>query len=84
MWALFIPGLGPFAAMATRGNSAYGNVALAGDALAQGAGIAMFIIGLTVKHDVLVEDEPRRSGVELTIAPIAGAGRAGLGLVGTF
>jgi hypothetical protein len=84
MWTLFIPGLGPFAAMATQGNSAYGNVALAADAIAQGAGIAMFIAGLTAKHDVLVENDTHRTGVELTVAPIVGAGRSGLSLVGRF
>jgi len=86
LWTLFVPGLGPFSAMASPGNSTYGNVALAADGLAQGAGIAMFIAGLVSKHDVLIEDETpaRRQAVEFTVVPMAGAGRAGLGVVGTF
>jgi hypothetical protein len=86
LWTLFVPGLGPFSAMASPGNSTYGNVALAADAIAQGAGIAMFIAGLTAKHDVLIEDETpaHHATVQWTVAPIAGAGRAGLGVVGTF
>lgn len=77
---LIIPVAGPFVAMGTLEPSVSGGMILALDGIAQAGGLAMFIIGLAAKKDVLI----RTGDVEMTVAPMVGQGRGGLGLVGQF
>jgi len=81
MGALFIPCIGPFAAMV--GNtSSTGNLTLVVDGLGQIAGVSMLIGGLLSPKTVLV-----RNDLGLTIRPapiVAGRAGTGLGVVGTF
>ncbi|MFO0555423.1 MAG: hypothetical protein U0271_44005 [Polyangiaceae bacterium] len=85
---LFVPALGPFAAMATLG--AYGEsepaayALLAVDGLIQGVGLGMLIAGLAMQHDVLVRDRGGRADVELTPVVAAGPDGGKLGLSGSF
>lgn len=78
---LLLPGIGPLVLMAQTTNPA-GDVGLAVDALAQLSGVAMFVYGVAAPKDVLVYHVG--SGVSLSLAPVLGTGRSGLGLVGQF
>jgi hypothetical protein len=77
---LIIPVAGPFIAIGTLNASAGGGTLLAIDGLAQAGGLAMLIVGLAAKKDVLI----RTGDVEMTVTPAIGQGRTGLGLQGSF
>jgi hypothetical protein len=77
---LLAPGVGPLILMAQT-TSALGNVFLAADALAQLSGVAMIVYGLAAPVPALVRDE---RGLSVTVLPLLGAGRSGVGLVGSF
>jgi hypothetical protein len=82
--ALWVPGIGPFIQMAQT-SSATGNYVLAIDGLAQSAGLAMLIVGLTSTKTVLVRNdlgEEEKPKIQAT--PIVGRNMTGMGLVGTF
>ena len=82
---LFIPGVGPFIALGPNGGSATGDFFLVLDGLAQIGGLAMFTIGLASPKTVLVRNDlGYDSAPHLSLAPIFGAGRSEVGLVGTF
>ena len=77
--ALYIPAFGPFIQMANTESSS-GKFLLAVDGIAQTAGAAMFIIGLTSPKTVLV----RNDLAEVRVTPVVTASTAGAGLTGTF
>lgn len=77
---LMIPVGGPFISIATYEASAGGAVLLVIDGIAQAGGLAMLIVGLAAKKDVLV----RTGDVEMTVTPMVGQGRTGLGVLGRF
>jgi hypothetical protein len=78
--ALYVPGIGPFIQMVST-TSATSNVVLAVDGLAQSAGIALLIYGLTSPRTILV----RNDFAQAAVVPIAlGREGAGLGVVGRF
>jgi hypothetical protein len=78
--ALYVPGIGPFIQMAST-STATGTVVLAIDGLAQSAGLALLIYGLTSPRTVLI----RNDFAQAAIVPIAfGKEGAGLGVVGRF
>ncbi|MDB4942850.1 MAG: hypothetical protein JWP97_2384 [Labilithrix sp.] len=77
---LYIPVLGPFLQM-TRTDSSSGNMVLAIDGIAQGAGAAMLIGGIVAPRTVLV----RNDLAEVRVTPMkVGRDGTGLGLTGTF
>lgn len=77
---LMLPVVGPFLQMAVT-DSSTGNVVLAIDGLAQGAGALMFILGITSPRTVLV----RNDLAEVRLTPMkVGERGSGLGLLGTF
>jgi hypothetical protein len=73
---LVVPGLGPAFQMVKTQNP-LGNVVLAGDALTELAGIAMIAYGATLPA-------PPSSEPGVSLAPLLGPGRAGLGVTGRF
>jgi hypothetical protein len=78
--SLFVPVLGPFIAAGLQ-SSATGGFLLVLDGLAQGAGVAMFVVGLAKQKTVL------RRSFEPTVVPVPmtfGASSGGVGLRGTF
>jgi hypothetical protein len=77
---LMIPVAGPFISIATYDAGTGAGTLLAIDGLAQAGGLAMLIIGLAAQKDVLV----RTGDVEMTVTPVVGQGRTGLGLVGRY
>jgi hypothetical protein len=80
-WAvLYIPVAGPFVAIATLDASGGGLAPLIVDGVVQSAGLAMLIAGLAAQDHRLV----RVGDADIHVAPVAGAGEASLGLVGTF
>jgi hypothetical protein len=77
---LYVPVAGPFLQM-TKTDSSTANVTLAIDGIAQGAGAAMFIVGITSPRTVLV----RNDLAEVHVLPMRmGRDGGGIGLVGTF
>lgn len=76
---LYIPVVGPFAYLPHAGSQS-ATVALLIDGLAQTAGAAMLVAGLTVPRHVLVRNDLAK--IELT--PMIGPGHSGAGLTGTF
>ncbi len=93
--ALWVPAVGPFIQMFNT-DSAVANVFLAIDGIAQSAGVAMFVIGLTSPRTVLVRNDlvgkakspglaaSASSGPTLRPAPMITGTTTGFGLVGTF
>lgn len=77
---LLIPVAGPFVAQATLDPTAAGHVFLILDGVGQAGGLAMLIVGLAAKKEVLV----RQDQASVTVAPMLGAGRTGLAATGTF
>lgn len=80
--ALYIPAIGPFIQM-TKSGSATANVFLLVDGVAQTAGVAMFVAGLTWPKTVLVRDGST-GAPKLAAVPLVGPGMSGAGLLGTF
>jgi hypothetical protein len=79
--ALWIPGVGPFLQM-TNTSSATGNYVLAIDGIAQCAGLAMLIYGISSPRTVLVRDD---LATKPLIAPMKiGQDGYGLGVLGRF
>jgi hypothetical protein len=72
--ALYVPGIGPFIQM-FNSSTATGNVVLAIDGLAQTAGLAMLIYGITTPRTVLV-----RNDLAQTIVTPMRIGQSGYGL----
>lgn len=81
--AMWIPAVGPFIQM-TKTDSAVANVFLAIDGLAQTAGVAMLVVGLTTPRTVLVRNDLGKSRPTVRPVPLVAGGTTGLGLVGTF
>lgn len=81
---MYIPVLGPLITIGTARTSAGGTTPLIFDAVAQGAGVAMFIAGMASSQQVL-KYQLGPSG-SVTIKPIAGAAQDGgfAGFTGTF
>jgi hypothetical protein len=82
--ALWVPAAGPFVQLFQSGNSATGSLILVLDGLSQAGGIAMFAIGLASPKTLLVRNDLASTTPHLALAPIAGPGYSGMGLVGTF
>lgn len=82
--ALLVPAAGPFIQMFHSGNSSVGNFFLALDGLSQVGGISMLAIGIAAPQAVLVRNDLASTTPRLSIAPILGPDRSGMGLVGTF
>jgi hypothetical protein len=82
--ALYVPGVGPFIQLSQSGNIPTSSFLLVLDGLCQVGGISMFAIGLAVPKSVLVRNDVASNPLRLTIAPILGPDRSGMGLVGTF
>jgi hypothetical protein len=79
---LFIPVFGPFIAISTLDAEGPGTTLLVMDGLAQGAGAAMLIAGLTAERKVWVRQV---GNVELRLAPVALDKRSlSMGLSGRF
>jgi hypothetical protein len=78
--ALLIPVAGPWIQIAQT-SSATGNVVLASDALGQLTGVAMITLGYVLRQETFV---PEGFLSRLTLAPMLGAGRTGMGIAGTF
>jgi len=78
--ALYVPGIGPFIQMAHT-STATSTVLLAVDGLAQSAGLALLIYGLTSPQTVLIRND--LSQVAVVPVPLGKDG-AGLGVVGRF
>lgn len=83
--ALWVPGIGPFIQM-TKTDSSTANVFLAIDGVAQSAGLAMFIVGLTVPRTVLVRNDllGKSPKLQLQAVPLVARDMSGAGVVGTF
>jgi len=79
---LALPGAGPLILMAETTSPA-GNVVLAGDALAQAAGIGLIAYDVLHPRRVDVADDTAEAP-RVTLTPILAAGRAGVGVAGTF
>jgi hypothetical protein len=79
---LYVPVAGPFITM-TQSSSAVGNVFLALDGVAQGAGAALLIYGIAAPRTVLVRNDYGRPLV-MPQPMILGRNAGGLGIVGTF
>jgi hypothetical protein len=79
--ALFVPVLGPFIDLARIQTPASRAFDLA-DGLIQAGGVAMIVVGATVRRTVVVAGGGGGDRLELTLAPVVSPGR--LGLVGTF
>jgi hypothetical protein len=79
---LFVPAIGPIVQF-ERTTSAAGNIVLGADILAQLGGIAMLTYGIAAKVPA-PDPETDAARLTLTLAPIAGAGRAGMTIVGWF
>jgi hypothetical protein len=79
--ALYVPVFGPFVQMA-RTTTATGNLLNVIDGVGQGAGLAMFIYGLTTPRTILVRND---LGMRYVLpVPYATSHSAGLAWVGTF
>jgi hypothetical protein len=79
--ALYIPVAGPFIQMTHAANSSSENVMLAIDGIAQAAGAAMFVYGITSPKTVLVRNDLG----ELRLTPMRmGKNGTGVGLTATF
>ncbi len=73
--SLYIPAIGPFIQM-TNSSTATGNVFLAIDGIAQSAGLAMLIYGITSPRTVLVRND---LATQLVVTPMH-VGQSGYGL----
>lgn len=88
--SLFVPVVGPFIYMGTKGNTALDNFWLGFDGVVQAGGLAMFIIGLAAPSTVLVRNDlgttatPKAPKLALTPVPLISPTAQGLGLLGTF
>jgi hypothetical protein len=79
--ALYIPGLGPFAQMATT-TSATGNVFNAIDGAGQSAGLVMLIVGLTSPRTILVRND--LGALKGLPVPYVSSSGAGMRFVASF
>jgi hypothetical protein len=81
---LLIPGAGPFIRLGTT-SSATADFLLVTDGLAQAGGLVMFATGLAFPRKFLVRNDlDSEAEVHVSMAPMVGGGRSGVGLVGTF
>jgi hypothetical protein len=78
--ALLVPIAGPWIQIAQT-SSATGNVVLASDALGQLTGVAMITLGYVFRQDTFV---PEGFLSRLTVTPVLGGGRTGMGVAGAF
>lgn len=74
--ALFVPAVGPFIQMG-KADGDTGKFFLVVDGLAQSAGLALLVYGLSSKKTVLMRND-------LVVAPVIGQGTAGAGVLGRF
>jgi hypothetical protein len=83
---LLVPVVGPFIELFEPGVAGFTRAVSAIDGFAQVGGLAMLIYGIASPTTVLVKGgEASRGGAfELSLAPVVGPGRQGMGVVGTF
>jgi hypothetical protein len=81
--ALYVPAIGPFIQMASTDGSTP-KLFLAIDGIAQSAGVAMFVVGLTSPKTVLVRNDLGDNRPRVHFAPMLSSTTQGAGLVGTF
>jgi hypothetical protein len=81
--AMYIPGIGPFIELGQAGRTAGGAVFSVLDGAAQLGGIALLSYGIAARKTVLQRDGAS-TGLSVSVSPIVGSGRTGMGFVGTF
>ncbi len=82
---LFIPVLGPLIALTRSGNAPGMYTFDAIDGVVQIGGVVMLALGVAIPKTILVRDDVASAhGVQLSLVPVLGHGRSGLGLAGTF
>ncbi len=79
MVPLFIPVAGPFVAIGTADTSPIATTALIIDGLAQAAGVALFVVGLTDEEKIW-----KRNDLTMRVAPMPLANGGGAALIGEF
>lgn len=75
--SLFVPAVGPFMQIASSSPSAGAATVLAIDGIAQCAGVALLVYGLSSKRTIFVRQD-------VALAPVVGNGTTGAMLVGRF
>ncbi|MBK8254095.1 MAG: hypothetical protein IPK82_15695 [Polyangiaceae bacterium] len=85
-WPMYIPVIGPLITIGTANTSAAGTTPLVFDALGQGAGVVMFIIGMATTDKVLKYQFQTTAHTKLELKPMAAPVQNGgmAGVTGTF